>query len=176
MLQHRVASHYGYAVADIGDAVRHWSDLLGAGPFFLVEDMAFDHISYRGADCTFVHSAAFGQWGSVAIELMQISQCSPRSFAESMIPGPMPILNHIAYLSPDLDRDSASLESLGAPAFLHARFGEVEVRVHDAVDKVGCNIEIHRKSDFIESFFAHVKNASIGWDGTTPLRGFAGVD
>lgn len=172
MLRNRVFSHYGYAVADLASAVEHWHSVLGAGPFFVVEDMRFDAITHHGRPCTLRHSAAFGQWQSVAIELMQIEECTPPSLAQHMIPGPMPVLNHVAYLSDDPEADSQSLHSMGAPLFLNARFGEVEVVVHDARDKIGCNVEIHRKSEFIESFFSMVREASVGWDGADPLRVF----
>jgi methylmalonyl-CoA/ethylmalonyl-CoA epimerase len=172
MLKDRVVSHYGYAVDDMAQAVRHWSTVLGAGPFVLIENMQFDSITHLGEPCTFQHSAAFGQWGPIAIELMLITDCTPPSLARQMIPGAMPVLNHVSYLSENPDKESAYLDGLGAPKFLEARFGAVEVKVHDASHLIGCNVEIHLKSDFIEGFFANVKRLSDGWNGQNPLRPF----
>jgi len=64
----------------------------------------------------------------------------------------MPVLNHVAYLSPDLAPTVRGLR-LRVKEFLHAKFGEVEVRLYDATHVIGCAIEIHRKSAFIEEFF-----------------------
>ncbi len=173
MLLDRPFSHYGYAVPDIGQAVRHWTTLLGAGPFFLIENMQFDSVLHHGRTCVFDHSAAFGQCGPVAIELMQIADISPPSLAQRIVPGAMPVLNHVAYLSPDIAADSAALDEKGAEKFLEARFGEVEVRVHDARHLIGCNLELHRRGEFIESFFDAVRQASVDWDGEEPLRLFS---
>jgi methylmalonyl-CoA/ethylmalonyl-CoA epimerase len=172
MLENRPVNHYGYAVANIGEAARAWSSMFGAGPFLLIEKMRFDSISYFGEDCTYVHSAAFGQWGSIAIELMQFYECSPPSLSQRMLPGLMPVLNHVAYLSPDPGADGARLEAAGVKEFLHAKFGEVEVRLYDATRVIGCAIEIHRKSAFIEEFFGLVERESRGWDGRDPVRLF----
>jgi len=172
MLKNRPVCHYGYAVANIREAARTWSTLFGVGPFLLIEKMEFDSISYFGEECTYVHSAAFGQWGSTAIELMQFYECSPPSLAQRLLSNSMPVLNHVAYLSEDPAADAARLESVGAGEFLHAKFGEVEVRLYDARHVIGCAVEIHRKSAFIEEFFERVARESRGWDGRDPVRVF----
>lgn len=170
MLINRPVSHFGYVVPNIPAAAHHWSSLFGAGPFLLIEKMQFEQLSHYGEPCTFLHSAAFGQWGSVAIELMQIYEISPPSFAQMMIPSVVPVLNHVSYLSPEPEADSARLDTLGMPKFLQAKIGEVQVALHDATKTIGSVIEIHRQSPFIEGFFADIKAASQGWDGTQPLR------
>jgi hypothetical protein len=72
LLANRTVSHFSYSVANIEKAVGYWSSALGAGPFFVLEHMKFDWAEHRGKPCTFDHSAAFGQWGPIAIELQQI--------------------------------------------------------------------------------------------------------
>jgi methylmalonyl-CoA/ethylmalonyl-CoA epimerase len=174
MLLNRPVNHLGFAVAHIPEAVQYWSSALGAGPFVLIERMQFDSISHFGEPCTYVHSAAFGQWGAVAIELMQFYELAPPSLAQRIIPGAMPVLNHVAYLSPEPEADSTRLDALGLKLFLRAKFGEVEVSLHDARHAVGYAIEIHRQSAFIEGFFASLAELARGWDGTDPLRPFGG--
>jgi methylmalonyl-CoA/ethylmalonyl-CoA epimerase len=172
MLENRPVSHYGYAVPNIAEAARTWSTLFGAGPFLLIEKMQFDAISYFGEACTYVHSAAFGQWGSTAVELMQFYECSPPSLAQKIFPSRMPVLNHVAYLSSDPAADGVRLASVGATEFLYAKMGEVEVRLYDAAHVMGCAVEIHRKTAFIQGFFDRVERESRGWDGRDPLRLF----
>jgi hypothetical protein len=174
MLVHRAVSHYGYTVASIPEAVRYWSSVFGAGPFLLIEKMQLDSVSHHGESCTFVHSAAFGQWGNLAIELMQIYECSPPSLAQRFFPGPMPLVNHVAFLSPEPEADSARLDEMGCRQFMHSRIGPVEARLHDATHTIGCAVEIHRQNDFIEGFFTHVRDIARGWDGRDPLRPFSG--
>jgi methylmalonyl-CoA/ethylmalonyl-CoA epimerase len=171
-INNRPVNHYGYAVTDIEEAARAWSAMVGAGPFLLIEKMQFDCISHFGEDCVFLHSAAFGQWGSIAIELMKIYECTPPSLAQRFLPGAMPVLNHVSYLSPDPEGDSAALDARGVRLFMRAKIGEVDVRLHDATHTIGCSIEIHRKTPFIEGFFAQIERESRGWDGRDPVRLF----
>jgi hypothetical protein len=170
LLENRTINHLGYLVPSIERAVAHWASTVGAGPFFIVERMKFDEVLHYGKPCTLDHSAAFGQWGSVIIELQQIFASAPETLTQRLIPGASPILNHVAYVSPTPEQDSAQLSAAGYELFLYAKFGEVEVRFHDTRAILGQAIEIHRQSDFLDAFFSQVAGAARGWDGKGPLR------
>lgn len=171
LLTNRTVSHFSYSVADIERAVGYWSSALGAGPFFVLEHMKFDWAKHRGKPCTFDHSAAFGQWGPIAIELQQVhAGTAPATLTELLIPSPSPVVNHVAYITTTPEEDSAQLIADGYELFLHGRFGEVEVRFHDTRPVLGQAIEIHRQSAFLEAFFENVAGAARGWDGRNPLR------
>jgi hypothetical protein len=38
----------GYVVRDLGAALRHWTTVLGVGPFFCVEHVQLKEFRYRG--------------------------------------------------------------------------------------------------------------------------------
>lgn len=170
VLPQRPVSHVSYAVADLERAVAWWSQTLGAGPFFLVDHVAFTELTHRGAPCTWDHSAAFGQWGTMAIELQELHAGDPPSLTELLVPGPAPIFNHVAYLSQTPEEDSAQLSADGHELFLHGRSGEMEIRFHDTRAALGQAIEIHRAGPRIEHAFARIAEASRGWDGRDALR------
>ncbi|MES2300828.1 MAG: VOC family protein [Pseudomonadota bacterium] len=170
MIRDLPVRHYGYAVANIEEAAHTWTTLFGAGPFFMMGNVEFDFLSHPGGDCTFVHSVAFGQWGSIAIELMNVEACSPPAVAERLIPGPMPVLNHVSYFASDPDEENERLEKLGAELYLRARSGPIDARMFDARKLIGCSIEVHRQSDAIAGFFEEVRRSSVGWNGDNPLR------
>ena len=170
MLLHHPICHVGYVVEDIEEAVASWVRLTGAGPFLLLDHLRFDSVEHRGRHATFEHSAAFGQYGPIAVELQQIHVSAPPSLTEAIVPGRPPVINHVAVISATPEEDSAALTAAGHPLFLHARAGEVEVRFHDTKAVLGQAIEIHRRSEFIEGFFADVAALARGWDGSDPLR------
>jgi catechol 2,3-dioxygenase-like lactoylglutathione lyase family enzyme len=169
-LPQRPVSHVSYAVADLERAVAWWSSTLGAGPFFLVDHVAFDELTHHGEPCVWDHSAAFGQWGSMAIELQELHRCDPPALTELLVPAAVPVFNHVAYLSPTPEADSAELAAAGHELFLHGRSGELEIRFHDTRAALGQAIEIHRQGPRIEFAFARIAEAARGWDGRDALR------
>jgi methylmalonyl-CoA/ethylmalonyl-CoA epimerase len=170
LLGNRIVHHLAYVVDDIEKAVQHWSFALGAGPFYVIERMVFDEMSHRGKPCVFDHSAAFGQWGPMVIELQQIFASGPQSLTDCLIPARPPAINHVAYLSPVPAQDSAELTAAGHELFLHAKFGPVEIWMHDTRAILGQSIEVHRQCAFLDDFFGQIAGAAKGWDGKNPLR------
>lgn len=164
----RPVSHVSWVVADLPRAVAFWAQTFGAGPFHVLERISFDALEHRGGPAVLDHTAAFGQWGSIAVELQQVFDVQPPALAER-IAGGAPRVNHVAYVSPDVEGDSARLEAAGMPCFMHAKLGPVEVTFHDA-PALGHAIELHRESDHIHAFFGAIARAADGWDGRDPLR------
>ena len=74
------AHHYAYIVESIEATVERLAKQLGAGPFFLVENVPLENITSRGEPAEFVHHSAFGYCGGGPIELMGDSP--PRSGAD----------------------------------------------------------------------------------------------
>ena len=95
-----------------------------AGPFFLLDRVEFEYVLYLGEPAAFSHSAAFGQWGSLVIELQQLHDVGPAGLLEKLN-RPM---NHVAYVCEDAAAESAALEADGLPMFLHAGFGPIDIR------------------------------------------------
>ena len=160
--------HIGYAIDDLESSI-HWAiEKLGAGPFFVLRDVPLQ-VSSRGEPAVFAHSSAFGRWGGIFVELMKIDRCEPQRVAAAMNAGP-PRLNHIAYVSEDLDAASAVLEGLSMKSFLRASLGDIEFTMHDGQATCGHNIELHSNSAGLRGFYQQIHDASVGWDGTDPIR------
>jgi hypothetical protein len=68
--------HYGYLVDDIEATVGLLVDQLGAGPFFLVEDVPLENILSRGESAKFAHNSSFGYSGGGPIELIETNDLS----------------------------------------------------------------------------------------------------
>lgn len=166
--QRHTFKHVGYVVDDIAQAVSHWVEALGAGPFFLIDSVTFDDLDYSGGPAVYEHSIAFGRWGPITVELMEFQRIEPESLAARMATPPNRP-NHIGYSVSDIHLERARLEALGAETFLTARTGDVEgVVLH--VPWLGHSVELLADSDFIRAFADTLSTATDGWDGRDQLR------
>jgi len=165
------AHHYAYVVEGIEASVERLAEQLGAGPFFLVENVPLENITSRGEPAEFVHHSAFGCCGGDPIELMEIARLVPERI-EGHFSGARPGVHHVAWALPpgsvrDLRRE---LEERGLPEYLSAQLGELDITFHDASASLGHDIEIHVDSRGLRDFFQMVREGAEGWDGTEPLR------
>jgi catechol 2,3-dioxygenase-like lactoylglutathione lyase family enzyme len=155
--------HVGYVVEDIPRAVAWAVEALGAGPFFLIEHLAFDEVTYRGEPAAYDHSSAFGQWGDLRLELTRVHSASPAGLAEAL-GGP----GHVAWLADDLDAESARLERAGLDLFHTGRSGPV--RAHWFETPLGHHVEVLQRAPELLGFYERMRAAADGWDGRDPLR------
>jgi hypothetical protein len=163
--------HLAYLVEDIEETAIRLARQLGAGPFFLVENVPLEEVRSRGEPAALAHHSAFGSCDTGAIELIQIIGIAPGR-VERRFSGPRPRLHHVAHLAPAAQvaelRDS--LEERGLPQYLSARLGEVDNTFHDASATLGHDIEVHVDCQGLRDFFQMVGGAAEGWDGSDPLR------
>jgi methylmalonyl-CoA/ethylmalonyl-CoA epimerase len=163
--------HYAYVVEDIEATVKRLVDQLGAGPFFLIENVPLENVLSRGEPAEFVHHSAFGSCGGGAIELMEAISLAPER-VEKGFSGPRPRIQHIAYVAPTTEVADvrSSLDERGMPEYLSSRLGEAETTLHDASAVLGHDIEIHGDNEGLRGFFEMVRGGAEGWDGSDPLR------
>jgi glyoxalase/bleomycin resistance protein/dioxygenase superfamily protein len=166
--------HLAYLVDDLEAAVEHLVTKFGAGPFFVLRDVAFEQLTSRGEPATFAHDSAFGQCGAVPIEVIQVKRLEPEHVRAGFALTP-PQLHHTAYVvaPEDLEAARADLEDRGVPAFLHAITGEIDSTMHDAAATLGHHVELHADCLQLREVFGMVRDASGGWDGSDPLRSVA---
>jgi hypothetical protein len=163
--------HYAYAVDDIEATVGRLVDQLGAGPFFLVENVPLENVLSRGEPAEFVHHSAFGYCGGGPIELLEIIDLAPER-VERGFSGPRPAIHHVAYVVPpeEVGRLRSTLEERGLPEYLSAQLGELDITFHDASASLGHDIEVHADNQGLRDFFEMVRGGVEGWDGSEPLR------
>lgn len=169
-LIHRPIAHVSYEVPDIPAAVEQWVATVGAGPFFqLADQVPFDQVIHDGAPAVWRHSAAFGQWGPIGIELQHTDEIGPGEILRSQVVGRGTAPNHVAYIVSDPEEESVRLTKHGFPQILFAQQGPVELRFH-YVPLFGHAIEIHKETEVVIDFFDMVARAAEDWDGSEPLR------
>ena len=153
-----------YATDDVHAAALQWTSR-GVGPFFVIEHIALTDVEIDGAPGSFDHSSAYGQWGSMMIELVQ--QHDPGSDPVVGTSG----IHHIATFVDDFETSSERLTAAGYPRRLRATTsGGQAFGFHDARATTGHLIEIYEATDRLVGFYAMIRDAAAHWDGSDPVR------
>ena len=160
-----------YAVRDVRAAAAAWAARDGAGPFFVLDHIAVEHVRYRGASATFDHSSAYGQWGDVMVELVQDHTVGP-SAVRDVVGDRGEGLHHLAFMVDDLAATQAALAARGWPEAMYAEVGGSGTAFvfHDATAELGHMIELYVGTDRLRAFYAMVAGAASGWSGDDPVR------
>lgn len=168
--------HLGYKVDSLEATARAWNKL-GIGPFFYFRDMPFDALESDHSDePRFLHSAAFGFFGNVGIELQEITDAYPaRMHVELGCAGPDK-LNHLAYAMENPDDYVKMFVDAGYPRTVYTRAGErgdMKGTIEDTshfIPELGHTVEFHIASDALEGFWGKVRDENHRWDGTDGYR------
>ncbi len=139
-----------YAVNDVEAAARTWENL-GAGPFFIRHHIELTGARLDGKPGRFDHSAAYGQWGEVMVELIEVH-----------VPAGTPLgLHHVAFFVDDLAEATAALADRGWPEAIAASTptGSTFI-IHDARAELGHYVEIYEETDSIARLYAMVRKAA----------------
>lgn len=142
-----------YAVADVHAAVARRSVATSAGPFFVIEHIPLAVARIRGAEGEFDHSSAYGQWGSVMVELVE--EHSPP------LVEPGTGVHHLAFMVESLPAAQAWCVEQGWAELLWARTsGGQEFAFMDARAELGHLVELYEPSPSLLAFYAKVAAAA----------------
>jgi hypothetical protein len=160
----------GFVVPDLERAMAHWTSTVGVGPFFVMSHIKFAEAIYRGAPTDADISVAVAQWGEVQVELIQQFNESPSIY--SHFPGRAAGgLQHVGVMTNSVHDDLEKLRPHGIEAVQQGstangiRFAYINTDQHP-----GGMIELIEHGPAIDGFFAMVREAAQGWDGSKPVR------
>jgi hypothetical protein len=161
-----------YKVNDLEAAAAAHHRRFGSGPFFVLRHVALASSVHRGTARPFDHSSAYGQWGSVMVEL--VVQHNPDDSAlHEMFPwgSGREGLHHAALFVDDLHAAIAQFEGEGAPlAQLSVTAGGTAFAFVDTRESLGHMLELYEPAPQLTGFYDFVAAAADGWDGTDLIR------
>jgi hypothetical protein len=162
LLNKHATNQISYYVKDLQESARAHSALFGSGPFFYLDPVT-NTANYRGQEIELVMQTAFGQFGDLQIELVQVlSQ-----------PNPYEELGHYGFhhFSNWVDDFDAALKEFGdagfEPLFTMTSGGGLRVAYIDCTKVWGHYVEIHAPMD---QFWNMIKRAAESWDGSDVWR------
>lgn len=161
-----------YKVNDLEAAAAAHHRQFGSGPFFVLRHVALASSVHRGTARPFDHSSAYGQWGSVMVEL--VVQHNPDDSAlHEMFPwgSGREGLHHAALFVDDLEGEIARFAAEGAPlAQLSVTSGGTPFAFVDTRASLGHMLELYEPTAQLTGFYDFVAQASQGWDGRDLVR------
>ena len=156
--------HHAYVVEDIEATVKRLVDQLGAGPFFLIENVPLENVVSRGEPAEFVHNSAFG----ALRRRRDRADPGPEPGARARREGLLRLRGRASSTSPTSCRRRrwptlrSSLDERGLPQYLSSQLGGVETTLHDASATLGHDIEIHVDNEGLRGFFGMVTRRRRG--------------
>lgn len=154
---------------DLDAAVRHWTETVGAGPFFLMENICLGDMTYLGQPTDAVFSVAIGYWGDLQIELIRAENDAPSIYTGDY--GVHDRLHHICIAVDDIGKAAAAVRAAGAKILVEGKVGDTGAVIYaDAGGGPGHIIEYVQLMEGGAEFFAMMRDAARGWDGSEPLR------
>ncbi|CAJ1584811.1 VOC family protein [[Mycobacterium] wendilense] len=166
------ARQNGLVVANLDEAVQRWVDKLGAGPFFVVRHLPLDYFTYRGRASSPDISVALGNLGDLQIELIEQHNDEPspyRHFLTETGPG----LHHISAWTATYDNDLARLRDRGREPDCEGKIAGLSRFAYfesDATDGSAFEVSDLGTEHQFGAFHDLIREASIGWDGSDPVR------
>jgi hypothetical protein len=158
-----------YLPSDFEAALRYWTEVVGVGPFFLLENVQLGDMRYRGVPTDAVFSLAIGYWGDIQIELIR-----PENDAPSIYTGDYAVrdrLHHVCLLVDSIEVARAACAQAGAEVLVEGTVGnDGEVIYVDAGGGPGHVVEILQPMSGSLELFAMMRETARGWDGSEPLR------
>jgi hypothetical protein len=159
-----------FVVEDIRESIQSWISDCHVGPWFLLDHFTGDDPIYRGAPSQADVAIAMAFAGHMQIELIQPNDRNPSVYKET-IDTRGHGFHHLGRASDDVDADIAELEGRGYSLAFRAGVptgGDVAY-----MEKPGSGfLELIAATDGMEEVFTSFWQASVGWDGSDPVRPF----
>jgi catechol 2,3-dioxygenase-like lactoylglutathione lyase family enzyme len=168
-----VIHHVGYVVEDLRSGIDAFARDFAAGPFFVMEHLEFDEVTYDGGPAVYDHSSGFGAWGPILVELTEVHDAHPPGLAAALT-APGAGIGHVAWLADDLEAETARLRAAGLTPFHTGRTGPASAVWFDGGATFGHPVEVLQRRDEILGFYAMVRSAADGWDESEPYRVMTG--
>lgn len=161
----------GYVVHDIDAALKHWTEVLGVGPFYYIDRVPIDYFTHRGVPSDVELSIALGNSGDLQIELIQQRNDAPSMYKEFLDAGNEG-LQHMAYWTKNYQDDYDRLIKQGYKVGHEGQIGGEQGRFvyFDTQAHSGTVVELSDISGAKGSFFEHIRKAADHWDGRNPIR------
>lgn len=166
------ARQLAYKVNDLEAAARAHYRLYGSGPFFVLRHVALSSSQHRGVERPFDHSSAYGQWGSVMVELVVQHNPDPSALHDMFPHGSgKQGLHHAALFVDDLEAAIARFAAEGAPlAQLSVTQTGTAFAFVDARESLGHMLELYEPTEQLTGFYDVIAAAARGWDGRDLIR------
>ena len=162
-----------YVVEDIHQAMEMWAKKLKVGPWFLLDSFTGIDAQYRGKPTDNAISLAMSFAGHMMVELIQEHRPVPSVYRETIEKRGYGF-HHWGVATTDFDRSLREYEAGGYQLAFFARVPTGgRVAYMDTTHDLPGMVELIELGAAFDEVFSRFYAASIGWDGSEPVRKFA---
>ena len=154
---------------DMQAAVRYWTKVMGAGPFFSLPHVAYRQVRYRGAPTEIDFSVLLGYWGDMQIELIE-QHCDSPSIYKAWLDEGREGLHHVCLMVDDITEARAVFAAANASIEQEVFMDGAEAFYADTGGGPGTIVEVLQPSSEFQGLFTLMRDAARGWDGSDPVR------
>ncbi len=159
-----------FVPSDFDAALAYWTQVMGVGPFFLIQNIKLDDMRYLGEPTACEFSLALAYWGDMQIELIRPENDAPGIYRGKYAAN-AEVLHHTCILTDDLVQARKIAEAAGAKVLVEGKVGDDGAVIYvDTGGGGGSIVEILQLASGSEGLFAMIKAASVDWDGSDPVR------
>ncbi|MFI4884922.1 MAG: VOC family protein [Steroidobacterales bacterium] len=159
-----------FVVADLERAIEHWTQVMGVGPFFLFERVAFDEYFFRGRAVEPIGlTIAIAYWKDLQIELIRQLDDAPSIYTEFQAAHGSG-MHHMGVMSEALDADLAALAQRGVQAVQRGSLPGMRFAYIATDHHAGGMIELIEATKGARALFERMREAAQSWDGRDPVR------
>jgi catechol 2,3-dioxygenase-like lactoylglutathione lyase family enzyme len=164
----------GMVTSDMSAALTFWSEVMGVGPWIVIEDSLGDRtFIHRGKESDVKMSAAFSYLGETQLELIAQSNAAPSPYAEFLGEGRQGV-HHIAFWPDNYQAACLELERRGFEEVCTVLTpgGEKNVSYFSGPAPMGVLLEVIPVTKARSQYYAAMEILARSWDGTRPIRRF----
>jgi catechol 2,3-dioxygenase-like lactoylglutathione lyase family enzyme len=154
----RAFHHIGYWVDDLDAAMAHATELLGVGPFTVLEHINLGEFAFQGGPAVLDHSAAFAAWGPILLELGVVHDIQPPALREALGVRHGAV-SHVAWTTGDLAAEGEHM-ALNGCALLTTSVGGAVADWFSGGPLFGHPIEIHQPTPGVLGFWQSLRGGS----------------
>jgi hypothetical protein len=155
---------------DVQGALKYWTETMGVGPFFKIQNIQTDEARYLGEKVNIEFSVYIAYWGDVQIELIEQHNHAASIYSE-WIRGGYEGLHHVCIKVDDMAQARAICLEAGARVLQEIWLpGGGEAIYVDTGGGPGTMVEMICFPQESYAFFDTMKAEAQNWGGQDPVR------
>lgn len=162
----------GYVVGNLDTAIKHWTETLGVGPFFVYRNLKFKSYSYMGIQSDPVLDLAISSSGGLQIELIQQVN-DAHSFFKHFMDESGPGLQHLSVWTQEYDALTSRAAERGlAPISSGVALSGDRFSFYGSPPGNGDVMEVLECPLPLLERMRGIRQATEEWDGIDPVRAY----
>ncbi len=158
-----------FVPSDFDAAIRYWTETMGVGPFFLLENIQLGDLTYMGEPTDAIFSVAIAYWNDIQIELVRPENDGLAHYSGQY--GVRDALHHTCHVVADIEQARRTVLDAGGTIVVSGKVGDDgHVFYADPGFGPGGLVEYIQLGAGGADLFQMMKDAAVDWDGSDPVR------